>query len=99
MKISPEYANQPALALTPLYHFQSDSSDFRVGDIFRVARYDSDIVTCFSPDDMFVRHLQLCEPEYLLWQGFPVDGVDLSALAPHSNTPEESIAAMQVLFL
>jgi hypothetical protein len=99
MQDNDQGAMQPLMALTPLYHFTSDSSDLPVGSTFRIIEYSESSLLRFSPDDILLKHLQIYPPDYLLWQCLPMEAEELRHFAPHMETPDGIEATLQVLFL
>jgi hypothetical protein len=94
----------PYLALTPLYRFSSDSDDLRIGDVFRIVKYRDDLALSLPADDIFLKHLQLNKPDYLLWQRAPVasstlrEVMDISSFRKKENPGASLQATLSVLF-
>jgi hypothetical protein len=90
-----KYANRPLIALTPLYQFRSDVNEIALGDRFMALKYSQESFLRFAPDDIFLKHLQICPPDYILWQLPSVDVENalhrdgLAAAIGQSNTVEE----------
>ena len=63
-----EDASQTLIALTPLYGFSSDSDELVVNPIFTLKRYEPSIVFPLNHDDVILKHIQLHEPDYVLFQ-------------------------------
>lgn len=61
--------------LTPLYNFASDTRELPVAEGIRVSQYDSQDLTDLL-DEVIGVHLQVCEPDYLLWND-PVHSGDV----------------------
>jgi len=57
-------------ALTPLYGFSSDSEELVIGE-FRLAKYRRASLPPVAAGDGLVKHFELHEPDYLLWQRTP----------------------------
>lgn len=53
------------LTLTPLYNFSSDAPELVIDSGTRVCRFDDS--PAFSFDEVVAKHLQIHEPDYLLW--------------------------------
>ncbi len=63
-------------AVTPLYAFSSDSDSLSIGESFRLVKYDPDSMPPLAADDILFKHLQLYQPDYLLWQNAPIERTD-----------------------
>jgi hypothetical protein len=55
----------PFVSVTPLYNFTSDAPELAIGRGLRICRFDKCLNILF--DDAIARHLELHEPDYLLW--------------------------------
>jgi hypothetical protein len=53
----------PLVTVTPLYHFSSHSAEISIGKGVRISKYDGSV----SFDQVLSRHLQVHEPDFLLW--------------------------------
>lgn len=58
--------SMPILCLTPLYNFSSDEPKLVIGRGIRISRYSSDDLSDLV-DEEVGKHLQVYEPDYLLW--------------------------------
>jgi hypothetical protein len=55
----------PFLSVTPLYNFSSDVTELFIDTGIRVCRFDDCLTIPF--DEAIAKHLQVHEPDYLLW--------------------------------
>ena len=91
------------VAVTPLYHFVSDSDDLRIGDNFRILKYKGDLSLPLSMRDVLLTHFQLCAPDFLLWQRAPAGEAtnreQSTPDAPEGDLLTKAAITFQVLFL
>jgi hypothetical protein len=97
-EIASEFVRQPFIALTPLYHFTSDANELSLGNKFRLVRYSGEPPLNLVADDILLKHLQICAPDYMLWQLPRLPYQDWGQLKLSAPTAEEFAAAMQPLF-
>src|ERR1035437_2152535 len=99
-----ENCADPFVAVTPLYAFSSDSEELKIGELFRLVKYQRNSLPPLPADDILLKHLLLYEPDYLLWQRADLDdATDLRAfLNPAEFTGDGSAskleATLSVLF-
>lgn len=61
-----DYAPVEIRCLTPLYNFSSDVPELAISEGIRISRYDRHDSTD-QVDEVAGSHLQICDPDYLLW--------------------------------
>jgi hypothetical protein len=84
----------PYIALTPLYGFSTDSDELTIGERFRLIKYRPNSLP-LPADDIFLKHLGLYEPDYLLWQRAPMGGADLrTVMNPAAFSGERGVAKL-----
>ncbi len=62
----------PVLCLTPFYHFSSDVPELVIDNGIRLCRFDKYETVLF--DEEVVKHLQMHQPDYLLWHDLLLSG-------------------------
>lgn len=79
----------PIVTVTPLYHFSSHSEELRIGKGIRISKYDDSV----SFDEVLSRHLQVHEPDFLLWYDPLILGeVSVAELVALAKKEDESLA-------
>jgi hypothetical protein len=82
----------PIAAVTPLYHFSSGSPELPLDKGVSVSKYDPSVPF----DEVLSRHLQVYEPDFLLWHDpvacgqivFSADLLERAAKGDHSVLPQ-----------
>lgn len=93
----------PYIAVTPVYSIRSDADDLEFWGLFHLVKFRQDLLSRLPDDDIVIKHTQLYQPDYLLWQRAPMEVADLRAsLKPTNFAIEDGIfklhATLSLLF-
>ena len=88
---TPQLPGVPLTSVTPLYGLVSDTDVMTITNGVTITPASEEHLSVLSPDDVFIDHIRLYQPQHLLWKVVELSREHVASLAVFSLTLEADI--------